>query len=248
MRASFSLAAAFGAVFLLGAPIAQAGLFSDSGAREQVANLKKESEQRFDTLTKAQLELSTQLLGLREEISRMHGEIEILRHENEQLKKRQQDLYLDLDSRLSYLEGSSSANPARTNGATPSAATDPAAETRVYENALDQFRANQYMEAAAAFTAFLNAYPDSNMAPNARFWLGNVWYAQGKCEEAMEAQLTLLREWPDSSRAPDALLVIANCQRDMKNRAAEQNTLKEIVAKYPGSTAADDAKRRLGIR
>ncbi|MCL2076688.1 MAG: tol-pal system protein YbgF [Betaproteobacteria bacterium] len=243
MRAQ--LFVALGAVFLLAAPVAEAQLFSDSGARSQITSLKQESERQFDTLNKAQLELLTQLMGLREEISRLNGEIETLRYENEQLRRRQQDLYLDLDSRLSRFEGASSVGQ---SGMATTSSADPAAENRAYENALNQFRASKYREAAAAFTAFIETYPDSDMAPNAQFWLGNAWYAQNRCKEAMEAQFVLLQEWPDSTRAPDAMLVIANCQRDMKNRAAEQRTLQEIVAKYPGSTVADEAKRRLGAR
>ncbi|MCL2020609.1 MAG: tol-pal system protein YbgF [Betaproteobacteria bacterium] len=247
MRAPLSLAALLGMALLLVAPVARAGLFDDTVAREQIANIKQDSEQKFDTVSKAQLELSTQILGLREEISRLNGEIETLRYENEQLKKRQQDLYLDLDSRLARFEGGSSAS-ARPPGMTAPPSADPAAESRAYEEALNQFRASKYKEAAAAFIAFVNAYPDSDMAPNAQFWLGNAWYAQNRCQEAMEAQLALLQEWPDSSRAPDAMLVIANCQRDMKNRAAEQRTLKEIMTKYPDASVADEAKRRLGVR
>jgi len=233
------------AVFLLASPAARAGLFDDSGARQQISTLKQESEEKFDTLSKAQLDLSTQMMTLREEISRLYGEIETLRYENEQLKKRQQDLYLDLDSRISRFEGTpGSAGAGRT--AEPKA--NQTAETSSYENALNLFRASKYKDAVTAFTAFVQTYPDSDMTPNAQFWLGNAWYAQNKCKEAMEAQLTLLREWPDSTRAPDANLVIANCQRDMKNPAAEQGTLREIIARYPGSPVANEAKKRLGIK
>jgi tol-pal system protein YbgF len=238
------LIAAFGIAFLLASPVVEARIFSDSGAREQIASMKQESEQKFDTLNKAQLELLTQLMALREEISRLNGEIETLRYENEQIKKRQQDLYLDLDSRIIRFEGGSPAN-----GLSGMAATaDPAAENRAYENALNQFRANKFREAASAFAAFVDDFPHSDMAPNAQFWLGNAWYAQNRCKEAMEAQNVLLQAWPDSSRAPDAMLVIANCQRDAKNRTAEQRTLQDIVTKYPGSSVADEAKRRLGSR
>ncbi|MDR1849493.1 MAG: tol-pal system protein YbgF [Zoogloeaceae bacterium] len=246
MRPHFSLSALLGIAFLLAAPTARAGLFDDAGAREQINVLKQESAQKFDTLSKAQLELSTQMLGLREEISRLYGEIETLRHENEQLNKRQQDLYLDLDSRLSRFEGSSgSARPA---GRTAAPSANQAAENQAYENALNLFRASKFKEATTAFSAFVQGYPDSDMAPNAQFWLGNAWYAQNRCKEAMEAQLALLQEWPDAARAPDATLVIANCQRDMKNRAAEQGTLKEIIARYPASPVATEAKKRLGIK
>ena len=61
---------------LLAAPAAQAGLFDDNEARRQIADLKTQSEQRFDTQAKGQLELATQIMGLREELARLHGQID----------------------------------------------------------------------------------------------------------------------------------------------------------------------------
>ena len=63
---------------LLAAPAAQAGLFDDSEARQQIIDLKTQSEQKFDTQAKGQLELATQIMGLREEISRLRGQIETM--------------------------------------------------------------------------------------------------------------------------------------------------------------------------
>ena len=225
---------------LLIAPAAQAGLFDDDIARQQIIDLQAATDARVETLTRAQLELSTQLLGLREEISRLRGEIETLHYENEQAKKRLQDLYLDLDSRLTPLESSRGGTG---NGA--AAAVDPVAESNAYEAALNQFKAGKYPAAATAFAAFVQNYPDSDMAPNAQFWLGNAWYAQQKCKQAIDAQLIVTTHWPDSARAPDALLAIANCQRDDGNNTAARRTLNSILEKYPTSQAATQAKQRL---
>jgi tol-pal system protein YbgF len=223
---------------LLIAPTAQAGLFDDDVARQQIINLQAATDARVETLTKAQLELATQLMGLREEISRLRGEIETLHYENEQAKKRLQDLYLDLDSRLTPLESPRS-------GAALAPTTDPVVENNAYESALNQFKAGKYPAAASAFAAFVQSYPDSDMAPNAQFWLGNAWYAQQKCKQAIDAQLVVTTRWPDSARAPDALLAIANCQRDDGNNTAARRTLVNLVEKYPTSQAATQAKQRL---
>ncbi|MGB4466865.1 MAG: tol-pal system protein YbgF [Azovibrio sp.] len=240
---------------LLAAPAAQAGLFDDSEARQQIADLKAQSEQRFDTQAKAQMELATQIMGLREEISRLRGQNEALIYENEQMKKRQQDLYLDLDSRLRNLEPSP---PAAAPGSTPGTSeagheaapaarpADPAGESKAYEAALNLFKAAKYKEAAQAFEAFVSAHPDSDLAPSAQFWLGNAWYAQKDCKKAIDAQLLVTTRWPDSARAPDAMLAIANCQRDWGNTQAARRTLSNVIAKYPDSQAASQARQRLG--
>jgi tol-pal system protein YbgF len=230
---------------LLVTPTARAGLFDDSEARQQIADLKKEYDQKLDTQARAQLELATQIMGLREELARLRGLIETLNYENDQSKKRQQDFYLDLDNRLRALE---SGGGFETNAARPETAADSSAEARIYENALNLFKSGKYREAATAFRAFVAEYPESDMAPNAQFWLGNAWYAQNKCKEAIDAQLLVTTRWPDSARAPDALLAIADCQRDWGNNAASRRTLTNLVEKYPESQAATQAKQRLAIR
>jgi tol-pal system protein YbgF len=225
---------------LLTAPAAQAGLFDDAEARQQITDLKKEYEQKLDTQAKAQLELATQIMGLREELARLRGMIETLHYESEQSKKRQQDFYLDLDNRLRNLEASVGASRPESSG-------DPAAENRVFDSALNLFKGGKYKEAATAFAAFVAEYPESELAPNAQFWLGNAWYAQNKCKEAIDAQAIVASRWPDSARAPDALLAIANCQRDWGNNAASRRTLGELVSKYPASQSAIQAKQRLAL-
>ncbi len=239
---------------LLAAPAARAGLFDDTEARQQIADLKTQSEQRFDTQAKAQLELASQIMALREELARLRGQVETLTYENEQLKKRQQDLYLDLDSRLRKLEPSPpaalGAAPAAEGGsgeAAPAArGGDPVAESKAYEAALNLFKGAKYKEAAQAFEGFVKDNPQSDLAPNAQFWLGNAWYAQKDCKKAIDAQLVVTTRWPDSARAPDAMLAIANCQRDWGNVQAAKRTLGNLVAKYPDSKAAAQARQRLG--
>ena len=44
---------------------------------------------------------------------------------------------------------------------------------------------------------------------------------------------------------PDALLNIASCQQGLGDASAAKKTLKNIVAKYPLSNAAELAKKRL---
>jgi tol-pal system protein YbgF len=125
------------------------------------------------------------------------------------------------------------------------AGADPAKESQTYEAALNQFKAAKYKEAAAGFTAFVHKYPDSNLAPNAQYWLGNAWYAQRNCNKAIEAQSVVTTKYADSPKAPDAWLAIAACQQDLGNAAGAKRSLETVIAKYPTSPAAESAQQRL---
>lgn len=231
----------------LGAGQAQAGLFDDDEARRQLADFKARTEAHLDTQAKAQLELASQIQRQADEIARLRGQIETLNYELDTAKKRQQDFYIDLDTRLRKLEPQAGANGAGGEAPVEAAkpASDPAAENRDYEVAINFFRTSKFKDAATAFAAFLQKYPDSSLAPNAQFWLGNAWYAQHDCRKAIEAQSYVTTKWPDSAKAPDALLAIATCQQELGNPTGARRTLETLVAKYPTAPAAESAKQRL---
>ena len=231
----------------LGSIQAHAGVFDDDEARRQVIDLRVKSEARFDQQAKGQLDLANQIQRQADEISRLRGQIETLNYELETAKKRQQDFYLDLDTRLRKFETAESTNAAVNpeNGANSKPASDPAKEGQEYEAALNQFKAGKYKEAAAGFGAFVQKYPSSSLAPNAQYWLGNAWYAQRDCKRAIEAQSVVTTKYADSAKAPDAWLAIATCQQEMGNPTGAKRSLESVLAKYPSAPAAETARERL---
>lgn len=231
----------------LGATPARAGVFDDDEARRQIADQKIRAEARFDQQAKAQLDLASQIQRQAEEISRLRGQIETLNFELETAKKRQQDFYIDLDTRLRKYE-TQPAGPAAVDpvsGQNPAPAGDPAREGQEYEAALNQFKAAKYKEAAAGFAAFVEKYPASSLAPNAQYWLGNAWYAQHNCKKAIEAQSVVTTKYAESAKAPDAWLAIATCQQELGNASGAKRSLETMMAKYPTAPAAEAAQQRL---
>lgn len=231
---------------------AHAGVFDDEEARRQIANLNARINERFDTSARAQFELANQIQALRDENSRLRGQVETLTYELESAKKRQQDFYIDLDGRLRKFETQAQAAAPEAkppeDGKTIAprvAATDPAAESRDYEAALNFFKANKLKESAGAFEAFTKTYPDSTLAPSAQYWLGNAHYALHDCKKAVDAQNKLLAKWPNHAKAPDAMINIATCQQEMGDAKAAKTTLETVLVKFPDSPATAIAKQRL---
>ena len=198
------------------------------------------------------LDLLKEVETLKAEIARLRGQDEVQGHQLDTLGKRQNDLYADLDQRIAEL--AKSARPAPEAGAvpaeTPAAAgsaphLDPLVESRSYEAALDQFRAANYAGAIAGFNGFLKAYPDSQLAANAQYWIGYSYYALKDYKTALAHQQKLVAAYPANAKVPDALLNIAANQIALDNLAGARKTLEEIVAKHPGTNAATLAARRL---
>jgi tol-pal system protein YbgF len=227
----------------LGAAQVQAGVFDDDEARRQLADQKIKTEARFDQQAKAQLDLANQLARKDEEIARLRGQVETLNYKLEVSDKRVQDFYLDLDSRMRKLETPPAVESNAATGA--SATSDTAVEAQEYEAALNLFKAGKYKEAAGGFADFAQKYPDSSLAPNAQYWLGNAWYAQHDCRRAIGAQSVVTTKYPESGKAADAWLAIATCQQELGNLAGGRHTLETVIAKYPNTSAAETAQQRL---
>ena len=219
---------------------AQAGLFDDTEARKQIAELKVQDE----THSRALLDLASQLQALRDENAKLRGQLETLTYELDTAKKRQQDLYLDLDTRMRKFEPQTPSGDAATSGAAGDAAT----EGQEYEAALTLFKAGKYKEASAAFTTFVANRSASSLAPSAQYWLGNALHAQRDCKRALEVQSQLVAKWPSNPKAPEAMLVMATCQQEMGNPNAARRTLENLVAQYPEAPASDTARQRLKKR
>ncbi|MBC7803838.1 MAG: tol-pal system protein YbgF [Candidatus Parcubacteria bacterium] len=245
-------AAVLAAGLLLAGGGAQAALFDDDVARARIEELRKQVEatrrQFEERLAKAEdrralVEIAAQIEGLRNDIARMRGVLELLQNQAETADKRGRDLYVDIDTRLRKLEQAKEVAAAVEKP--PAEGGSPAAETKAYEAALNQFKLGNYPLAVSAFQGFLVTYPTSKLAPSAQYWIGNAYFAQRDYKQAITAQQRVLSAWPDDAKAPDALLNVASAQDAMGDRRSAQRSLESLLAKYPQSPAAASAKQRL---
>jgi tol-pal system protein YbgF len=125
------------------------------------------------------------------------------------------------------------------------APADPAGERPMYDSAFQALRDGEYAEASRRFQAYLEAYPAGTLAPNAWYWLGESYYVTQNYDVALTAFESLLQAFPDSAKAPDALLKLGYCQFELGRAPQGEATLRDVIARYPGSDAARLAQSRL---
>ncbi len=245
------------AAVLCWAGAASAQLFSDPDMRRRVEDTRQElqaTQQRIDArLTaiesslverRAILDLAGQIEALRTDFARSRGQIEVILNQLENSDKRQKDFYVDIDTRLRRLEQVKEA-AAVAPEKPPVDAAPSAAENKVYEAALNQFKLGNYSAAISTLQGLMVTYPDSKLAPNAQYWIGMGYSGQRDYKNAIAAHQVVIATWPADPKAADAMLSIASSQEAMGDRAASQKTLQAVMAKYPGSQAAANAKLRL---
>ncbi len=232
---------------------ARAGVFDDDALRE-VAALRAEVGTRQQALDQRlakieallqdrSIDLSKQIDDLKQDLARLRGQIEVHGNRIETLDQRQKELYGQLDARLLKLETAAKAKEQQA-AITP----DPGLEAKAYESALGKFNLADYQGSIAAFRSFLVAFPNSQQAANAQYWIGNAYYALRDFKAAIAEQQKVVGAWPDSPKAPEALLNIASCQENLKQVKSARETLQALMKKYPDSPAAEKAKQRLASK
>ena len=247
---------------LLPALPAAAGLFSDDEARARIDALRKDVDavtprlaaidqkaadlsQRAETLSRGQLDLANQITAVVADVAKLRGQLEVMSNDIDSAQKRQKDFYIDLDNRLRKIELQMAQQAEQQKAAAAAPAVDPQAETRDYEAALTNFKATKYKEAAAAFAAFIKAYPSSALQPSAHFWAAASLRQQRELDEAARMFGEFADKWPDDPKAPDALLAKADCEHDAHALKNERATLESLVKRYPDSAASRSARQRL---
>jgi tol-pal system protein YbgF len=114
-----------------------------------------------------------------------------------------------------------------------------------YQAAFGLLKDSQFDQAVAAFQQFLATYPDSSLADNAQYWLGEAYYVNKSFPEALAAFQRVASKYPQSRKVPDALLKVGYCDYELKDVQAAHDTLAQVVTNYPDTPAARLAQARL---
>lgn len=212
------------AISLSGLYAIPAHAFSDDEARRAILELRQQLKQVTDQNRQARLQLADQMETLQHQLTDMRGQIEKMQWE------------LDINKRAGQDQ----------SGGSTTHVGDPA-EQAAFDNPMGLFRSGKYKEAANGFVAFLGSYPDSQLAPEARFYQGSSLYASKNFKESIQVLQDMLKAAPDDPRAPDALLVMAASQIEQNDTAGAKSSLQQIIKNYPQSSAAETAKSRLKL-
>lgn len=252
-----------------------AALFDDTEARKKILELEKNMqsqnqanqaslaelkknqqalEQRLTSLESIAknglVDMQAQVEALKQEISRLKGDLELATHNLDLAQQRQKDLYADTDARLRKLESAPvpAAPAVAAAEATKSAAAEKEAEEQKHLDAANALsKDSKHKEAFAAYDKFLKDYPNSSFAADAMYGLGYSQFALKNYKSAIITQQKLLDTYPESAKAPDAMMNMANSQIQLGQVAAAKKTLGTLVKKYPNSEVTPTAQKRLKV-
>jgi tol-pal system protein YbgF len=114
-----------------------------------------------------------------------------------------------------------------------------------YQAAFDLLKNSQYDRAIPAFQKFLLTFPDSPLADNAQYWLGETYYVNKSFPEAQDAFQRVVDKYPQSRKRPDAMLKIGYCRYELQQWDSARQILMQVTSQFPGTPAGQLAQQRL---
>ncbi|MDR2799686.1 MAG: tol-pal system protein YbgF [Desulfovibrio sp.] len=136
-------------------------------------------------------------------------------------------------------------SPPSTGKAATSPSPERAGDKAVYEAALALYYRGSYEKASGAFAGFLQNAPQSGLAPNAMYWLGECAYARGQYDSAILTFKDVALKFPSHPKAADALLKTGYAYERIGDMDNARFYWQLLLDDYPASPAARTARRRI---
>jgi tol-pal system protein YbgF len=114
-----------------------------------------------------------------------------------------------------------------------------------YERILAYFKEGNLDGSREGFSAFLSEYPNSDLAPNARYWLGESHYGKKDYKQAIDSYDRVELDYPQSEKVPAAILKKGFAYLALKDKKRASSAFKQVVTLYPKSPEAGKAYDKL---
>ncbi|MEM7547332.1 MAG: tol-pal system protein YbgF [Pseudomonadota bacterium] len=213
--------------------------------------------------------LLDRLNALEDELSRLTGQLEQLQFAQRSHEDAAKLKLEDLEYRIIELEGGdpsilfqndepqqegnlapapSAPSSGGTLGTLTSTAPVSGAEKAEYEAGVAAIQSGRVVEGRGVLEGFLTSYPDSPLAGDAYYWLGESYFLNGEYQAAANRFLDAATLFPDGPLAPDSLLKLGVTLSLLGRDDVACQTLREVATRYPNAEqttakAATEAQR-----
>jgi tol-pal system protein YbgF len=123
----------------------------------------------------------------------------------------------------------------------------PISSKELYDKAYKLYRQGKYIESHEAFLDYLRRFPDSALADNAYFWIGEAYYDQGQYEQAILQYDKVVQKFPKGDKVASAILKQAFAFSAIDDNLDARILLKKVINEHPGSEQAGIAKKKLAV-
>lgn len=128
-----------------------------------------------------------------------------------------------------------------TEGASPRT-TDPES---LYQASYNDYLRGNFDLAILGFRQYIANFPDTELADNALYWIGECYFSQAKYRQAIKEFSDVQSRYPNSDRLPSALLKKGYAYLELGERDQGIVQLRSVIRDYPNSDIAVLARQHL---
>jgi tol-pal system protein YbgF len=216
-------------------------------SRKQMMQVQEQNnrlELKLDSVRADQQEMFVQLDDLQKEVRDMKVRNEsgssTMEEKIQALASQMDDILARMDRTLAPLEEFMHRQTASDTAKGPVALG-----TDYYDAAMRDLTQGNYDLAEVGFLQFLENYPKSDLADDARFELGESYYARKRYDEAIEEFGRVIEMAPQGTKTPAAMLKKGLCLQEKNNLRDARKTWDDLVKQFPNSDEAKIAQQRL---
>lgn len=118
--------------------------------------------------------------------------------------------------------------------------------TQTFEQATQDLTQGRYPMALQGFRDYVQRFPQTDLADNAQYGIGECWFAEAKFDSAAAEYARVDLLYPEGDKVPAALYKLALSQEKLGRASEAKKTLETLVARYPLSGESQLARERLG--
>ena len=117
----------------------------------------------------------------------------------------------------------------------------------IYRLGRERFTKNQFREAIGYFEQMARKFPESALADNAFYWIGESYYGLKNWQMAYDWFTKVLEEYPYGNKVPSATLKRGYAEEQLGRLDDAIASMEEVLNRFGDSDVADIAKRKLQL-
>lgn len=109
---------------------------------------------------------------------------------------------------------------------------------------LDMTRGN-YQLAQQGFRAYLELFPESDLADYCHFYLAEIFFQNNEYNQAISEYNVVLTRYPHSQKVANSMLKMGICYKQLNEPAKARQYFNDLIQKFPNTEEAAQARARL---
>jgi tol-pal system protein YbgF len=210
-------------------------------------NLVQQDADSMNKLTAALNNLQTTLQKQQSDsgtkTDQLSGQIQSLNDTLDELKVRLAKVAKQLED-MQASQQSLAAQQATQQAAADAAKNAPPPDV-LYNNALRDYNGGKPDLASSEFSDYVKFYPNTDLAGNSFYYLGEIQFKQGNYQQAVQSYDQVLQNFPSGNKAASAQLKKGLALVELGKQDDGVTELRHLIQRYPHSPEALQARDRL---